>query len=380
MQEALIKALRQWPYYGVPTNPGGWIMRVARNAALDAIRREAVLAARQDELARALNERTADAETSPEVLDSLLRDDQLRMIFACCHPALGREAQVALTLKTLGGFGVPEIARAFLAPEPTIAQRLVRARRTLREQEHPLTVPDAADLPVRLDAVLEVLYLMFNEGYSAAIGEQLTRSDVCAEATRLTWLVGDHPTCDQPQVHALLSLMLLQASRLPARTDAAGDLLPLEEQDRALWDHHLIARGIAELGRSASGESLSSYHIQAGIAACHALAPSFAATDWPRILDQYDALLVLAPSAIVALNRAVALALVRGPQAGLDEWERIAQLPGMARYHLTHATAGWLWHRLGDTARAREHYARALTLAGTEPERRFLARRLAECS
>lgn len=379
VQEALIKALRLWSFYGVPENPAGWIMRVARNHALDLLRRESALRERGDELARALDERTSGSETAPEVLDSLLRDDQLRMIFACCHPALAREAQVALTLKLLCGFGVPEIARAFLAPEPTIAQRLVRAKRALRESGAGLAVPDAADLPTRLDAVLEVLYLLFNEGYSASSGEDLIRHDICLEAIRLTHLLAEHPTCDLPRVHALLSLMLLAAARLATRTDATGDLLTLEHQDRTLWDRHLIALGMAELGRSSHGADLSPYHLQAGIAACHALAPSFEATNWVRILDDYDELLALSPTSVVALNRTVALAMVRGPRAGLEEWQRIAEAPGMARYHLAHATAGWLWERLGDRQRARESYARALVLARAGPERRFLARRVAAC-
>jgi predicted RNA polymerase sigma factor len=279
----------------------------------------------------------------------------------------------------LCGFEVPEIARAFLAPEPTIAQRLVRAKRGLRDSGAALTVPDAADLPARLDAVLEVLYLLFNEGYSASSGEDLIRHDLCLEAIRLTRLVAEHPSCDLPKVHALLSLMLLAAARLPARTDTAGDLLTLEHQDRTQWDQRLIALGIAELGRSACGGELSTYHLQAGIAACHALAPSFEATDWARILSDYDALLALVPTSVVALNRIVALAMVHGPRAGLDEWQRVASAPGMERYHLAHATAGWLWERLGDRQRACECYRRALDRARAEPERRFLARRVAAC-
>jgi RNA polymerase sigma-70 factor (ECF subfamily) len=379
VQETLIKALRHWSYHGVPENPAGWIMRVARNNALDLIRRETALRERGAELARALTERATQAETTPEVLDSLLRDDQLRMIFACCHPALAREAQVALTLKLLCGFEVPEIARAFLAPEPTIAQRLVRAKRTLRASGSALDVPDAAHLSARLDAVLAVLYLLFNEGYSASSGEELIRHEVCLEAIRLTWLVAEHPACDLPRVHALLSLMLLAAARFPARTDAAGELLQLEHQDRARWDRRLIALGMSELERSACGDELSPYHVQAGIAACHALAPSFEATDWGRILADYDALLAIAPSPVVALNRVVALAMVDGPDAGLRAWERLADAPGMARYHLAHATAGWLWERLGNRERARQCYTRARELAPTEPERRFLARRIAAC-
>jgi RNA polymerase sigma-70 factor (ECF subfamily) len=377
VQETLLKALRQWPYRGIPDNPGAWIMRVARNHALDVLRREHSLRGKHQQLAAlaALD----DPATPAEILDCELLDDMLRMMFTCCHPAIGREARVALTLKTLGGFGVHELARAFLTQETTIAQRLVRAKRTLRTQRIPFAVPDAAELPARLDSVLDVLYLLFNEGYSAHAGENLVRHDLCAEAIRLTSLLADHPTGDQPAVHALLALMLLQAARLPARTNAAGDLLLLEAQDRALWDRRLIDRGLRELQRSACGDELTEYHLQAGIAACHAVAPSYAATDWPRILADYDELMALSTSPVVALNRAVALAMVRGPRAGLDAVDQVGELPGMAGYHLFHATRAELLRRTDDEAGALESYELALDHTATDPERRFLMKKIAEC-
>ena len=375
VQETLIKALRQWPYRGVPDNTGGWLMRVAKNHALDILRREQRVLGDAVELIHQLG-----SDNVPiELLENDLHDDQLRMIFTCCHPALSRSARVALTLKTIGGFGVAEIARAFLTSESTVAQRLVRAKRTLRELNTPFEVPEAHELPARLAPVLDVLYLLFNEGYNAYQGEDLVRHDLCAEAIRLTSLVAQHPAGDQPKVHALLALMLLHASRLPARTDAAGDLVLLEEQDRTRWDQQLIGQGLVELIRSAYGTELSEYHLQAGIAACHAVAPSYAETDWPRIVEQYDELVKLTPSPIVALNRTVAHAMVQGPLVALEELERIARLAGMTSYHLFHATRAELWWQLGDLQQAAISYEHALKYTVNEPERRFLRRKLASC-
>lgn len=379
VQETLIKALRQWSYRGVPDNPGGWLMAVARNYALDILRREGRAREKEKLLAREWEAGDPSPLPSTAILDSELADDQLRMIFTCCHPALSREAQVALTLKTLGGFGVPEIARAFLAPEPTIAQRLVRAKRTLAAADVPFVVPDAAELPARLAAVLDVLYLMFNEGYSASRGEDLVRHEVCAEAVRLVTLVSAHPAGDLPEVHALRALMLLHMSRLPARTDANGDLLLLEEQDRHKWDKAMIVEGLRALNQSARGTRVTAYHVQAGIAACHALAPTYAETDWSRILIQYDDLMALAPSPVVALNRAVAVAMVHGTAAGRRELDTVRALPGMDAHHLFHAAAATLHERQDDHAAAVASYGIALRLATTEPERRFLLRRIAAC-
>ena len=379
VQETLIKALRVWPYQGIPDNPAAWIMRVAKNGALDVLRRERSLRDKQDEIARLPEYGTTHSDDIDIEGDRELWDDQLGMMFICCHPALSRPARVALTLKTLGGFGVPEIARAFLAEEATIAQRLVRAKRTLREMSVPFEVPEREALPARLDSVLDVLYLLFNEGYSAHSGAELVRQDLCAEAIRLTSMLAKHPAGDEPRVHALLALMLLQTSRLPARTDDEGNILLLREQDRSLWDRALINMGLAELARSTSGDALSEYHLQAGIASCHALAPSFEDTEWWRILMQYDALMRIAPSPVVALNRTVALAMVEGMQAGLRELERVRIMPGMEGYYLFYATLAEFRKEVGDKAGAVVAYRNALDLASTAPEQRFLQSKLAEC-
>jgi RNA polymerase sigma factor (sigma-70 family) len=376
VQDTLLQALRTWPYRGIPENPAGWLMQAAKHRALDLLRRDTVYRSKQEQMARLTEYDVATIDQSEE----RLLDDQLSMMFTCCHPDLSREAQVALTLKTLGGLGVPEIARAFLTRESTIAQRLVRAKRTLRALEVPVEVPAADELEARLHPVLDVLYLLFNEGYSAFQGDDLIRHDLCEEALWLTSLLAGHPAGNVPVVHALLALMLLQASRIPARTDAGGDLLLLEQQDRSLWDRRLIALGMSALSRAAQSEELSVYHLQAGIAACHATAASEAATPWSVILGYYDHLIRLTPSPVVMLNRTVALAKVCGAQAGLAELDRIQHEPALAGYYLLHATYADFHRQLGDSGKAKHAYTRALALAGTSPERRFLQRRLEACS
>ena len=375
VQETLLKALQQWPYRGVPENPGAWITQVAKNQALDVLRRDASFRQRYERLSNAL-ERMDDNVGREDALESGLHDDQLRMIFTCCHPAISPEAQVALTLKTVGGLGVPEIARAFLVPESTIAQRLVRAKRTIRQERIPFEVPSAAELAERLDSVLAVLYGLFNEGYGAHQGEDLIRHELCVEAIRLTSLLSEHPVGDQPTVHALLALMLLQAARLPARTDEQGDLLLLEEQDRSRWDRRMIVAGLQRLAQSAQGHEITSYHLEAGIAAAHAVALTYAETDWQRILSHYDALLAMTASPVVALNRTVALAMVHGPQAGVAELARVQALPSMASYYLLHATSATLHEQIGDGKRAAADYERALALTANDAERRYLERKL----
>jgi RNA polymerase sigma-70 factor (ECF subfamily) len=379
VQDTLVKALRQWGYGGIPDNPTGWMLRVARNGALDALRRERTLANKAGLIAAELSRGFANPEeaVTADGWDDQLRDDQLRLMFGCCHPALSRETQVALTLKTLAGFGVPEIARAFLTPEPTIAQRLVRARRLIRDRGLSFALPEGEALAERLDAILAVVYLIFNEGYEAHAGAQLSRLDLCAEAIRLASILAESPVGAQPRAHALLALMLLQAARLPGRTDAAGDLLTLAEQDRARWDRRLIGAGLHALARAASGDALTPYHLQAEIAACHALAPSYADTDWRRILTAYDALAALDRSPVLLLNRAVALAEVTGPTVALAEVERLQRLPALTNYALTHATVADFRRRAGDHPGAAEAYRRAHALTANEAQRRFLARRLA---
>lgn len=375
VQEALLRALREWPFRGVPDNPRAWLARVARNRALDLLRRDATLARKTPLLA------AEEGEPAPEEVffGGEVEDDQLRMVFTCCHPEVPPEARVALTLKTVGGFGVPEIARAFLAREAAVAQRLVRAKRRIREAGIAFEVPAGADLPERLDSVLEVLYLVFNEGYAPASGEAALRADMCAEAVRLAEGVAAHPATALPRAHALAALLCLQGARLPARTDARGDPVLLAEQDRAAWDRRLLARGLAHLERAAEGDELSPYHLEAGIAACHATAPSFEATDWPHVLWLYDALLALKPSPVAALNRAVALAEVEGAAAGLRAVEEAAAHPALSGYPLLHAVRGDLRSRLGDAGGAAEAYRRALEMPLlSEPDRRLLRRKLGE--
>lgn len=371
VQDAMVQALRKWPFAGIPDNPAAWLMQTARNKALDVLRRRAVLRRRDHDL----NSVAAVEEPSPDEVN----DDQLAMMFACCHPALPGESQVALALKSVSGFGVPEIARAFLTQEATIAQRLVRAKRRLAESEASLAVPPPRELPARLDAVLQVIYLLFNEGYSAHQGEDLVRQELCAEAIRLGCLLASRPDLDRPKLHALLALMYLQASRLPARPDADGNLLLLAEQDRSLWDRQLIAAGLHHLDRSATGNELTEYHLQAGIAACHALAASYEQTDWPRVLDQYDYLITLVSSPIVLLNRAIAVSMVHGPEAGLQALDSIQNDPALRGYYLLPATRADLLLRLGRRDEAASCYRDALALLCTEPEQRFLLRRLAAC-
>lgn len=380
VQETLLKALQVWVYRGVPENPSAWILRSAKNRALDILRRESTFRAKQARIAQKIEDELRTPATDEQVvLDGEFKDDQLKMMFACCHPGLSRETRVAMTLKTLCGFSVAEIARAFLSREATIAQRLVRGKRKLRELDLRFEVPGKAEIIARLDSVLDVLYLMFNEGYSVHQGENLTCADLCEETIRLTGLLLEHPACDLPKVHALLAMMLLQASRLPARLDAEGNLLLLKEQNRKDWDQRLLSLGLEHLARSAAGDEISEYHLQAGVAACHAVAPSCDTTDWQRILCYYDQLVELNHSPVVALNRAVALAAVEGPEAAIAEVQKLEKLPPMRKYHLLPATLAELHVQAGNVACAVEYYRQAIDLVGTEPEVRFLRRRLQNC-
>ncbi|MCO5171708.1 MAG: RNA polymerase subunit sigma [Planctomycetes bacterium] len=371
VHEAMLAALRTWPVRGLPDDPVAWLARAARNRALDQVRHRAMTERTAEAVARRLAPRDDPAA------DDGPPDDVLRMLFMGCHPALPREGRLALTLKAVAGLGVGEIARAFLLTPDAVAQRLVRTKRLVRELGLAFELPPAAELPARLDAVLEVLYALFNEGHVAHAGEDLVRPDLCDDALRLAGLLTALPATDRPEVHAALALMHLVRARQPARTGPAGELVPLAEQDRARWDRNHLARGLRHLARSAAGDVLTRYHLEAEIAACHATAPSDAATDWPRVLDRYDALLALAPSPVVALNRAVALSRVRGPAAAIAEVERLRADPALARYHLLPATLGALWDQAGRPDRAAPLYDEALALPCTAPERRLLEARLA---
>jgi RNA polymerase sigma-70 factor (ECF subfamily) len=374
VQEALLTALQQWRMSAIPDNPEAWLFQVARNRALDAVRR---LKSFDEKVARL--EVAASAESEWPGFAHEPEDDQLRMMLMCCHPAIPEDGRIALTLKTVGGFSVEEIARAFLTKDDTIAQRIVRAKRLIRDEKIPVEMPSREELPERIESVLKVLYLTFNEGYSAHTGEDLIRNDVVAEAIRLARLVADHPLAGTPAASALASLMLLQGARLPARLDTAGELATLEDQDRSLWDRAMIFAGVRYLDRSAAGDRVTAYHIEAALAAVHSTAPSFEDTDWQHILQLYDELLAVKPSPVVALNRAVALAMLRGPQAGIAAVEQLAAHNSLRDYLPFPVTLGELWLRAGDPSRAATWFSRALELPSTTPEKRFLLRKLEHC-
>lgn len=380
VQEALIQALNIWPFQGVPDRPAAWLATVAQRKALDVVRRESRFRALEPEIERAFWQTRAPASASNAVaFRDELGDDQLEMMFTCCHPALGADSRVALTLKTLGGFGVSEIARAFLVTETTINQRLVRAKRRLRENRVDFGVPEPDDLSDRLRSVLECLYLMFNEGYLAGSGGDLIREDVCRESLRLAMLLADHPKMSTPEVHALCALMMFQAAHFPARTDENGDLRPLAEQDRDRWDHDLIGKGFRAMTLAQSGDRLSHYHIEAGIAACHAAAPSYDETDWSAIRQFYDQLVRMKPSPIISLNRAVAVTMTDGPRAGLAALDVISDATELKHYALLPATRGEFYYRLGEYDRAATEFKKALSLSAVEPERRYIAGKISAC-
>jgi RNA polymerase sigma-70 factor (ECF subfamily) len=372
VQEAFIVALERWPHEGVPANSGAWITQVARNKAIDRIRREGVLRDKVAALER-LEPLHAEAETVPGEQLGEIEDDRLRLIFTCCHPALGTEARVALTLRSLGGLSTAEIARAFLSSESAMAQRIVRAKRKIAANNIPYEVPVLEQMPERLPAVLATLYLVFNEGYLAASGEELVRTELSGEAIRLTRiLVAMLPR--QPEARGLLALMLLTDARRAARLDREGELVLLEDQDRSLWDAERIAEGLELSREAAAGGPAGPYTVQARIAAVHAEAASAEETDWDRIVRLYAWLAEVAPSPIVELNRAAALAMRDGPEAGL---ELIDEIEGLDSYQPLHAARADLLRRLGRSAEAAEAYERALALDPNPVERRFIERRLA---
>lgn len=372
LHEAFRAALEQWPRDGVPANPRAWLVSAGRFKAIDAIRKRARFSSIEDHIEQV--EAIADESAEAEKQD--LEDDRLRLIFTCCHPALPPDAQVALTLREICGLTTEEIARAFLTPAPTLAQRIVRAKNKIRDARIPYQVPDLAELPERLDSVLRVIYLVFNEGYSASSGDAVMRSDLSAEAIRLGRLMAE--LLPEPEVLGLLALMLLHESRRKARTSPEGDLIVLDQQDRSLWDKALIAEGVALAERALSTRGFGPYAIQAAISAVHAEAPRADATDWAQIVGLYDVLMRMDPSPIVELNRAVAVAMHQGPQAGLDLVEAILARGDLTDYHLTHSARAELCRRLGNVEGARAAYRQALALARQGPERRFLERRLEE--
>jgi RNA polymerase sigma factor (sigma-70 family) len=375
VQEALARALQTWPFHGVPDNPSAWIMRTSRNLALDVVRREKVFRDKEPEIIRLIESAPPDAELSQQEI----ADDRLRMMFVCCHPAIPPEAQVALALKTLGGFSPKEIGSAFLTSEAAIAKRLTRAKQKIHEANIPFEIPAGPELARRLDGVLQSLYLLFNEGYKASSGDKLVREDVCAEAIRLAGLLAQHPAGNQPKTHALLALMLLNTARIPARMDSEGNLLRLQEQDRAQWNQPMIALGMFHFSKSAAGIEISEYHLQAGIAAGHCTAKDYASTDWHQILALYDRLIEFDASPVVALNRAVAVAEVHGPQAGIEAVQAIKDLPSLESYHLLHAVLGEFELRLNRVTNATKHFQKALALAEIKSEQAFLSKRLQAC-
>jgi len=384
-QDALVAALEQWPREGIPENPAAWLTTAAKHRAIDLLRKRSLHASKEAELGRELDAQHAMqasdfAEAVDAALDDQVGDDILRLMFAACHPVLSREARVALTLRLLGGLTTDEIARSFLVPEPTIAQRIVRAKRTLAAARVPFEAPRANELAARLSSVFEVIYLVFNEGYSATAGDDWMRPALCEEALRLGRILAELVP-DEPEVHGLVALMEIQASRASARVDAQGDPILLLDQNRARWDALLIRRGLAALERSEKlGGALGPYALQAAIAACHARARTAAETNWPRIAALYEALAQLAPSPIVELNRAVALSMAFGPAVGLELVDTLRSEPQLQGYHLLPSVRGDLLAKLGRKSEARAEFRRAAELTRNARERKLLLMRALACT
>jgi RNA polymerase sigma-70 factor, ECF subfamily len=381
-QDALVAALEKWPESGIPENPGAWLMTTAKNRGFDLLRRYRMLERKHEEIGRELDAEAARGgdRDAAAALDDDIGDDLLRLMFIACHPILSTEARVALTLRLIGGLTTEEIARAFLVPVPTVAQRIVRAKRTLAEARVPFEVPRGPDLAARLSSVLEVIYLVFNEGYAATAGDDWMRPALCEDALRLGRILAELAP-EEPEVHGLVALMEIQASRARARVGPKGEPVLLLDQDRGRWDHVLIHRGLAALERAhALGGALGPYALQAAIAACHARARRAEETDWTRIAALYDALAQLAPSPVVEVNRAVALAMAFGPAAGLELIDTLTSDPTLRSYHLLPTVRGDLLAKLGRLNEARVEFERAVSLTRNSRERELLLERVAECA
>jgi len=379
-QDALVVALEKWPESGVPDNPGAWLMGTAKHRAIDVLRRNKLHERKHEELGREMDtKQDAAVADLHEAIDDDVGDDLLRLIFIACHPVLSTEAQIALTLRLLGGLSTVEIARAFLVPEPTIAQRIVRAKKTLAEARVPFEVPRGADFTARLSSVLQVVYLVFNEGYSATSGDDWLRPELCDDALRLGRILAELvPT--EGEVHGLVALMEVQASRSRARVSPSGEPILLLDQDRGRWDHLLIRRGLTALARAESLGPLGPYGLQAAIAACHARARTGSETDWNRIVELYDALAELTPSPVIELNRAVAVGMADGPAEGLRIVDDLRREPLLRDYHLVSSVRGDLLAKLDRFAEAKEEFERAASLTRNEAEKKLLLRRAAECN
>jgi RNA polymerase sigma factor (sigma-70 family) len=380
VQETLLLAMQRWPFDGVPGNPAGWLYQAAKHKAIDTIRRQQTFRRFEPELTRTLQ---AAGETAP-ALDRLflaeeIADDALRMMFTCCHPALSTESQITLTLKTLCGFGTAEIARALVTQEAAVDKRLYRAKRKIREENIAFEVPGGPELSTRLQSVLSVLYLMFNEGYNSSFAEDPIRKDVCMEAMRLGQLLAEHPIGRSPQTAALMALMCFHAARFDARLDEDGHLLTMRHQDRGRWDRRLVGEGFRYLDQSASGSEASHVHLEAGIAALHCAAETYEDTDWEDIVRLYDHLMAIRPTPIVALNRAIALGERDGAEAGIAAIRAIADAKSLEGYHLLPAALGEMHLQLGQLAEARRFFERACGLTSSRAERQLLQRKLAAC-
>jgi RNA polymerase sigma factor (sigma-70 family) len=375
-QEAMLRALKTWSIGGFPANPSAWITRVAMNLARDALRHQRMSLSKETAIVTHFEQMASPAAAAEVDGEQVIRDDALRLMFVCCHPLLSPDTQVALALKVLCGFSTAEIARAFMSSEAALEKQLTRAKQKIRQANVGFEIPEGAVLAERLDGVLAALYLLFNEGYKASAGDRLLREELCQEAIRLMLLLVEHPVGHTARSHALLAFMLLTSARFPSRVDEQGDLLRLNDQDRSKWDRSMIERGLLHLARSAEGEELTEYHLQAGIAACHCTATDHGSTDWKRILHHYDQLQALRPSPVIALNRAVAVANLDGPEAALAAIAAMPRRDRLESHYLLHAVLGELHWRLGQYGTAAEDFRRALALAQVGPEQSYLSRML----